>query len=86
MARSVDNIDLYTFIRNGHILCEDGDSPLPLKIVVVEDQFPEFFLFPCLTGLIDHPVHKGGLAVVNVSDNRYVPYVLHKPLYYRFKK
>ena len=77
VARSVDNIDFHALIGNRHILGQDGDSPLPLQIIVVQNQFTEVFRLAGQLGLVNHAVHEGRLAVVHVGDDRYVSDCLH---------
>ena len=75
MAGSIDNIDLYTFIYYRDILRKNGDTSFPLDIIVVQNQLSEIFRLTDKIGLINHPVHEGGFSVVNVRDNRDVPYI-----------
>ena len=77
MARSVDHIDLHTFIHYRHILCENGDASFPFEVIVVKDKLSQLLLFALLARLIDHPVHESGLSMVNMGDDRYVSDFLH---------
>ena len=78
MARSVDDVDFHALIDDGNVLRQDGDAPFAFEVVVVEDELSEVFGLADQIGLVNHPVHKGGLAVVDVRDERYVPDFLHK--------
>ena len=77
MAGGVDDIDLDAFVRDGHILRENGDAALALQVVVVQDEVPEVLGTANEIGLIDHPVHERRLAVVDVGDDGDVSDVLH---------
>ena len=77
MARSVDNIDLHTLIGHGYVLCEDGDASFPLNVIVVENQLAQVLRLTDQVSLVDHPVHEGGLAVVDMRDKRYISNFLH---------
>ena len=78
VARSVDDVDFHALIDDGNVLRQDGDAPFAFEVVVVEDELSEVFGLADQIGLVNHPVHKGGLAVVDVRDERYVPDFLHK--------
>ena len=77
MPGSVDDIYLDALVGHGDILRKNGDAPLPLEVVAVEDEIAEIFGTTDQIGLIDHPVDKGGLAVVDVGYNRYISDFLH---------
>ena len=78
MARSVDDVDFYALVDDGNVLREDGDAPLAFQVVVVQDELSKVFGLADQIGLVNHPVHEGGFAVVDVRDERYVPDFLHK--------
>ena len=77
VAGSVDDVDLDSLVDDGDVLGQDGDAALTLQVVVVEDELSEILGLADKVGLIDHPVHEGGLAVVDVGDDRYVSDFLH---------
>ena len=77
MARSIYNIDFYTLVNYRDILREDGNTSFPFNVIVVENQFTEIFRLPDEVCLVNHAVHDGCLAVVDMRDNRNVPNV-HK--------
>ena len=80
MAGSVDNVDFHALVRNGHILRENGDAPLAFQVVVVQDEVPEVLGPTDEIGLVDHPVHEGGLAVVHMGNDGDIPNILHNLL------
>ena len=77
MARSVYNVDLDTFVDDRHVFREDGDASFPLDVIVVEYQLAKILGLTYQISLVDHPVHKRGLAVIDVRDERDVPNLLH---------
>ena len=77
MARSVYNVDLDTFVGDRHVFREDCDTSLSLDVIVVEDQLAQILWLTHQIGLVDHPVHKGRLAVIDVRYERDVPNLLH---------
>ncbi len=78
VARSVDDVDFYALVDDGNVLREDGDAPLAFQVVVVQDELSKVFGLADQIGLVNHPVHEGGFAVVDVRDERYIPDFLHK--------
>ena len=77
MARSIYNVDFYSLVDYRHILCENGDTPFTLEVVVVKYELSEVFRLTDKVGLINHPVNQRSLAVVNVGDDCYVSDILH---------
>ncbi len=69
VPRSVYNIDFHPFVGYGHILCKNCDAPFPFEVIAVKNQFFEVFLSPDQIRLINHPVNKCSLAVVDVRDD-----------------
>ena len=69
MARGVYNIDFCIAVANGGVLGQDGDAALPFQIVGVHDPVHCLLVLPVHTTLLEHFVHQGSLAVVNVGDN-----------------
>ena len=86
MARSIDNIDLDTLVGAGAVLGQNGNAALTLDIAAVHDTLGDNLVITECTALMQHCVHQGGFAVVNVSDNGNVAQIVtnHKiqPLYY----
>ena len=78
MARGVYDVDFIVAVADGHILGEDGDAALTLKVIVVKNQFARLLVVAEEFGLVQHAVHQGGLAVVNVGYNRNITYILHR--------
>ena len=69
VTRSVHDVDLVALIMHGGVLCQNGDAPLPLQIAGVHDPLHGGLIFPVNAALLEHFVHQGGLAVVNVGDD-----------------
>ena len=79
MPRSVYNVDLDTFVGDRNVFREDCDTSFPLNVIVVENQLAKILRLTHQIGLVDHPVHEGCLAVIDMRDERDVPNVLHIP-------
>ena len=69
MARSVHDVDLHVLIVDGGVLGQDGNAPLPLQVSGVHDPVHGLLILPIDAALLQHLIHQGGLAVVNVSDD-----------------
>ena len=72
MTRSVDDVDLEVAVAHGGVLGEDGDAPLPFQVHRVHDPVDRGLVGLEGPGLLEQPVDEGGLAVIDVSDDRYV--------------
>ena len=80
MARGVNEVQHIGLTVLGFVVktngpCLDGDAALTLKIHVVEDLILHDALLD-RTAQLDEPVGKRGLAVVDMSDYRKVPYMI----------
>jgi hypothetical protein len=69
VARGVHDIDLHTFIGDGHVFGHDGDALLPLQVHAVQDPFGYLFVFPEDAALPEHGVRQGGLPMIHVGNN-----------------
>ena len=76
MAGGVDDVDLQPAVVNGKVLGEDGDAALLLQVVAVHDPFGDDLVLAEDSGLLEHGVDQGGLAVVDVGDDGDVADVL----------
>ena len=77
VAGGVDYMDGGVFIADGGVLGEDGDAPLFFEVVGVHDADGFFAAFVMVgAGLLEHGVHEGGFAVVDVGDDGDVAKVL----------
>ena len=72
VARGIHNIDLIVLVMDGGILCQNGDAPLPLQVAGVHHPLHRGLIFPVDAALLQHFVHQGGLAVVDVGNDRNV--------------
>ena len=72
VARGVDDVDLVVAVGQGDVLGEDGDAPLALQVVGVEDAVAQELAGSELAGLPQHRVDQGRLAVVDVGNDCYV--------------
>ena len=88
VARGVHHVDLHVLVTDGGVLGQDGDAAFPLQIAGVHDPVHHFLVFPVNAALLEHLVHQGGLAMVNVGDDCYVSqmfilHILSIPSYFR---
>jgi hypothetical protein len=78
VTRGVNDVDLTVFPSDGYVLGENGNTPLPLKIIVIKYKFAGQFMFLEHLGGVDHLVNECGFAVVNVGNNGDVADVFHE--------
>ena len=69
VAGGIDDVDLGAAVLDGGVLREDGDAPLPLQVAGVHDPVHHLLVLPVDPALLEHLVHQGGLAVVDVGDD-----------------
>ena len=72
VARGVDDVDVGAFPAHGTVLGQDGDATLALDGVVVHHGVDDFFVFGKGARLTQQLIDHGGLAVVDVGDDRNV--------------
>ena len=72
----VHDVDLDVFVGDRRVLGNDGDAALALQIHLVHDALGDGLVGAEDAALLEHPVHQGRLAVVNVGDNRDIPQVI----------
>ncbi len=70
VAGGVDDVDLDALVAHGGVLGEDGDAALTLEIAGVHHAFGNPFVGAEGAALPQHGIHQGGLAVVDVGDDR----------------
>ena len=75
MARGVDDVDLRLAEADGRVLREDRDALLALEVHRVEHALGDLLVLPKRARLPEHRVDQGGLAVVDVRDDRDVSQV-----------
>ena len=69
VARGVNNVDLDAVIDAGAVLCQDGDAAFTLDGAGVHHALSNLLIGAECAGLLQHLIHEGGLAMVNVGDN-----------------
>jgi hypothetical protein len=69
VSRRIDDVDVNTFIVDGAVLRENGDSALFFEIVGIHYPLGNGLVGGECAGLTEQLVDQGGLAVVNVGDN-----------------
>ena len=77
VARCVNDIDFGVFVSDGNVFRQDGDTPFPFQVVIVENKFSGVLVFSEQIARQQHFVDECGFAVVDVGNNRNVSYVLH---------
>ena len=69
MSGGVDDVDLGILVHDSGVLGEDGDAALTLDVVRVHDTVGNCLILAEYAALLEHLVHKRGLAVVDVGDD-----------------
>ena len=69
MAGGVYNVDFGVFVMHGGVFGQNGDAALPLDVAGVHHALRHLLVFTKNAALLEHFIHQGGLAMVNVSDN-----------------
>ena len=70
VAGSVDQVDLHALPADRDVLGEDRDPALSFERIGVEHLFFHALVRAEDSGVVEHPVHEGRLAVVDVRDDR----------------
>src|SRR5437867_449796 len=70
VAGRVHDVDVDAPIRDGRVLGHDRDALLALEVDRVHDALGDRLVLAEETRLPEHGVHEGGLAVVDVGDDR----------------
>ena len=69
VARRVHNVDFGIFIGNGGVFGQDRNPPFPLQVAGVHHPLHYGLVVSVHAALLEHGVHQGGFAVVNVGNN-----------------
>ena len=69
VARGVDDVDLDVVIEDGGILRQDSDAALAFELVRIHYAFGDRFVGTKGAALLQHGIHQGGFAVVDVRNN-----------------
>ena len=70
VARRVDDVDAGVLPDDRGRLGEDGDAALALEIVGIHGALGDALVLAEGAGLLQQPVDQGGLAMVDVGDDR----------------
>ena len=70
VARGVDDVDLDILVISGGVLGENGDATLTLEVAAVHNALIYVLVGTENTALLEHFVNEGGLAVIDVRDDR----------------
>ena len=69
VAGGVDDVDLNAVVANARDFGQDGDAALALEIVGIHHSFDVLFVYAKDAALVEHGIHEGGLAMVDVRDD-----------------
>ncbi len=88
VAGGVHDVDLGILVLDGGVFGKDGDAALPLQIAGVHHALRHRLVFAEHSALPEHLIHQGGLAVIDVGDDRDVPDFVSRlhlqfPLFFR---
>ena len=70
MARRIDDVDAVVTPGDGRVLGQDGDATLLFLVVGIHDAFGQHGAFAEGAGLLEQTVDQGGLAMVDMGDDR----------------
>ena len=76
VAGRVDDVDLHAAIGDRDVLGQNGDPPLSLQVVGIEDLLADQLRIAEASALAKHAIDERRLAVVDVGDDRDVADVL----------
>ena len=76
MARCVHNVDAYIFEFDRGGLGQDGEAAFAFDGPGIHDPLGDILMLAECAGLMKHGIHKGGLAVVHVCNDRDVAHIL----------
>src|SRR6185295_17087699 len=69
VARSVDDVDLHSFIENSGVLGQDGNAALTLQFVGVHHALNQSLVGPECAALAEHGIHQRGFTMVDVRND-----------------
>ena len=72
VSGGIDDVDLDVLVMHGGVLRQNGNAALLFDVARVHHSGHGLLIFTVDAALLQHLVHKGGLAVVNVGDDRHV--------------
>ena len=78
MARRIDNIDFRSIIENGCILRQNRNAPLTLKVAGIHDAFLYLLVRSEHMALLQHRIHKGRLAVIDMGNDCNIPQIFFR--------
>ena len=80
VAGGVHDVHVVVLVFEGGVFGADGDALLALEVHGIHQPLLRAFVLvrPKGARLLQQAIHQGGLAVIDVGDNRYVPNMLHK--------
>ena len=76
MARGINDVDLDAIVHNSSILGKNCNASFTLQIAGVHNALGNLLVGAENMALLQHGIHQGSLAVVNVSNNSNIPQIL----------
>jgi len=76
MTGCIDDVDFDIAVGDRRVLGDNGDAALSLQVHFIHDALGNGLIGAKDTALLKHSVHEGGLAVIDVSDNRDISQVI----------
>jgi hypothetical protein len=73
MPWRINDIDFDVPVYHSRILRHDGNPLFSLKGITVHDKLAHCLVISKDIALLEHGIHQGGLAMVNVGNNSYIP-------------
>ena len=81
MSGSIDNVDLYIFVKNSCIFRQDRDAAFPFNCIGVHDPFLYFLIRTENTALFQQLVHQSGFSMVNMSNDGHIADIFAFPFH-----
>ncbi len=69
MAGGIHDVDLVLAVMDREVFGQDGDAALFFKVVAIHHPLGDGFVLAVHAGMLQHGIHQGGLAVVDVGDD-----------------
>jgi len=69
MTWCVNDIYLHALVFYRDILCQNGDAPLPLQIVVVHNQLPRLFMLPEDLSHLQQSIYQGCFSMIHMGND-----------------
>ncbi len=68
VPRCINDVDLGALVPYSGVFGQDGNTTLTLQVVAVHDAILHNLVIAKYLGLLEHGIHKGGLAMIDVCN------------------